>query len=800
MPAASAQAEPAPLAEPSRESSGEPSLSQPEAEQPEADKEREQDVEPEAGPPAAEEPLEPAAPPDELAAALDRPSSIERSQRNGPLVPAIIAASIVVGVWLFRRLRGSRGSPTARRAARGAGGAAKADAAAPATAAPEAEAEPLPPPEPIEPDTFEVMVCGPPAELAAVAAAAGSGSLPAPLAGVTLVVSEDVDVAGTSTTLGVDGGVMAEAAAASAGAVGKLAAAGASCVGKAGVQPLGLDTLGANFGNPYNKAMVSGGGQTGSAVAVATGLAQLALVSDVLGSGLLPAACCGLYGYRASPGALGHVNAAGAASPEGLQSAALMAADPGVLLRAAQALGVPGNFNLRGEIVRFVVAEDLFSCCAVEYRPAALAVKRAILKWAGSEQAGGVQLCKFLAEQTGGWQAVQLDAQLADIGGLPPGLAAWATAARTLRAENLRAALPAAAAEASAAAAKAAAAAAKVEPAAAQPAEADAAEPAETPVEATEAATDAAEGAEAEAKAGVAGSEADGLMAEPAPDAEPAAADGHDEAVDAAAEADAVAEPAAAAAAADSDAVADGAADGAAADDAAVPPTVDPRRLERAEKFKARGNDQFKAGRYAEAMAEYSRAISEHPENPVYYNNRAMASLKLFRFEAAEEDCNRALQLDLKGADKAKALLRRATARTALQKYPEAEKDLRQVLSIEPNNRQAREDLQHLQQMKADMAAAQQRMVAEFQAQRRLAAGGSGGGAAPGGGGSGGGAMPPGLPPGFDPSALPPGFDWSQLAAAGPEALAHMMGAGGGMEGGAPAGLGGFGSMFSGGR
>lgn len=41
-----------------------------------------------------------------------------------------------------------------------------------------------------------------------------------------------------------------------------------------------------------------------------------------------------------------------------------------------------------------------------------------------------------------------------------------------------------------------------------------------------------------------------------------------------------------------------------------------------------------------------------------------------------------------------KALLRRATARDALQKYDEAEKDLRSVLAIEANNKQAREDLQ----------------------------------------------------------------------------------------------------------
>ena len=59
-----------------------------------------------------------------------------------------------------------------------------------------------------------------------------------------------------------------------------------------------------------------------------------------------------------------------------------------------------------------------------------------------------------------------------------------------------------------------------------------------------------------------------------------------------------------------------------------------------------------------------------------------MTCLKLFRFEQAEEDCHRALGFNLGPADKAKALLRRATARSALQKLPEAEKDLRQVSTV----------------------------------------------------------------------------------------------------------------------
>lgn len=117
---------------------------------------------------------------------------------------------------------------------------------------------------------------------------------------------------------------------------------------------------------------------------------------------------------------------------------------------------------------------------------------------------------------------------------------------------------------------------------------------------------------------------------------------------------------------------------------------------------------------------------------------------------------------------------------------------------------------QHLQQMKADMQAAQQRMVQDFQQQRLLA----GGGPAPPGAAGGAntqqlpGGLPPGfLPPDFDPSSLPPGFDMRNMAQADPQAHAALMalmaqaqgGGAGGMGGGGgamgPAGMGGMGGM-----
>merc|ERR1719329_397031 len=63
-------------------------------------------------------------------------------------------------------------------------------------------------------------------------------------------------------------------------------------------------------------------------------------------------------------------------------------------------------------------------------------------------------------------------------------------------------------------------------------------------------------------------------------------------------------------------------------------------------------------------------------------------------FAAAEEDCSRALKLELN----AKTLLRRGTARLGLHDFEGSQKDFKQVLALEPNNRQARIELRNLKE------------------------------------------------------------------------------------------------------
>ncbi len=173
-----------------------------------------------------------------------------RKRSGFPLRPIALVAWTVIAALLYRRMK--RGNRPSQRRNRSRGGSAAAAEAAP----------PQPEPEPIDPDTFSIIAV-PLEQPAAAATASAIGSLPQPLEGVTFVVSEDVDLTGTPTTLGAPSAVLTDAAASSSSAVQKLQAAGAVCVGKSAMQPLGLDVLGASYGNPYNRASISGGGQTG---------------------------------------------------------------------------------------------------------------------------------------------------------------------------------------------------------------------------------------------------------------------------------------------------------------------------------------------------------------------------------------------------------------------------------------------------------------------------------------------------------------------------------------------------------
>ena len=126
--------------------------------------------------------------------------------------------------------------------------------------------------------------------------------------GIRLAVKDCIDVAGVITTAG-SPAVAARAvpAAADAECLEGARAAGARIVGKANLHELCFGSSGINphYGtpvNPLDPRRVPGGSSSGSAVAVATGQAEISFCTDTTGSIRVPAACCGITGLKTTWG------------------------------------------------------------------------------------------------------------------------------------------------------------------------------------------------------------------------------------------------------------------------------------------------------------------------------------------------------------------------------------------------------------------------------------------------------------------------------------------------------------------
>ncbi|MFB7278946.1 allophanate hydrolase [Streptomyces hydrogenans] len=142
------------------------------------------------------------------------------------------------------------------------------------------------------------------ADAAEVDAKAASGARP-PLAGTVFAVKGNIDVAGLPTTAGCPS--YAYGPTADAPVVARLKAAGAVVLGTTNLDQFATGLVGTRspYGavrNAHDPAYVSGGSSSGSAVAVALGIADFALGTDTAGSGRVPAAFNGIVGLKPTYG------------------------------------------------------------------------------------------------------------------------------------------------------------------------------------------------------------------------------------------------------------------------------------------------------------------------------------------------------------------------------------------------------------------------------------------------------------------------------------------------------------------
>ena len=132
-----------------------------------------------------------------------------------------------------------------------------------------------------------------------------AGRAPGPFAGIPVSIKDLFDVAGEPTRAGST--VLADAppAITHAPVVSRLLAAGFVLIGRTNMTEFALSGLGINPhhgtpASPWDRAArrVPGGSSSGAAVSVADGMAFMGLGTDTAGSCRVPAALCGVVGYK----------------------------------------------------------------------------------------------------------------------------------------------------------------------------------------------------------------------------------------------------------------------------------------------------------------------------------------------------------------------------------------------------------------------------------------------------------------------------------------------------------------------
>jgi amidase len=158
----------------------------------------------------------------------------------------------------------------------------------------------------LNPALHAVITVNPAAGEEAAASATSTG----PLAGIPVLIKDNVGVAGMPTTAGSP--ALLPSFTADAFLVSKLRSAGAVILGKANLSEWanfrsshstsGWSTLGGQTVNPYALERNPSGSSSGSAAGVAAGLAPIAVGTETDGSIVAPASACGVVGIKPTSG------------------------------------------------------------------------------------------------------------------------------------------------------------------------------------------------------------------------------------------------------------------------------------------------------------------------------------------------------------------------------------------------------------------------------------------------------------------------------------------------------------------
>jgi aspartyl-tRNA(Asn)/glutamyl-tRNA(Gln) amidotransferase subunit A len=164
-----------------------------------------------------------------------------------------------------------------------------------------------------------------------------AGNWRGPLHGIPIGIKDFYDTAGIRTTAAYEH-FKDRVPARDAVSVSRLKDAGAILVGKMNMHQLGAGStsLVSYYGpvcNPWNVDYIAGGSSGGSAAAVASGMCYATLDTDAAGSSRLPAACCGVVGFKAT---YGRIDSRGILEREKDDEAIGWLAHPGITTRGVE--------------------------------------------------------------------------------------------------------------------------------------------------------------------------------------------------------------------------------------------------------------------------------------------------------------------------------------------------------------------------------------------------------------------------------------------------------------------------------
>jgi aspartyl-tRNA(Asn)/glutamyl-tRNA(Gln) amidotransferase subunit A len=130
-----------------------------------------------------------------------------------------------------------------------------------------------------------------------------AGYIASPLAGLPVSIKDLFDVAGEVTLAGSKALDDAPPATADAPIVARLKRAGAVIIGRTNMTEFAFSGVGINPhygtpGNPFDRSLIPGGSSAGAPISVADGMAAVAIGTDTGGSVRIPAALCGLIGFK----------------------------------------------------------------------------------------------------------------------------------------------------------------------------------------------------------------------------------------------------------------------------------------------------------------------------------------------------------------------------------------------------------------------------------------------------------------------------------------------------------------------